>query len=400
MARTEADPNFGPAKESASIGAAVEALPQPDAGGGIMTVDDFIKTMGGLDDFLNSGTGGGGGGAAGAAAALNSALGGKGKGKGGGGGGGGGKGTHNYKDLQTALADYMTSQIGLDPKELYKLDPALGEEADRITQELQALKEQGLVDLSPEEQAAYDEKLKVQEALMRREFNQQKGSYLSSIFGSGMEQSTMALNEGGRLIGDQQLALGATRSANSMEQLNARQFLTQEQRANLMGQGDILNQRRGAELGLLGIQQGHHMAQLGMAADVSGSLMQREASFYTADKQLAAARAQASATVQAASIDAEARKAAASIQANAQKYSVRGQLLASTYGTYTQGTLGAKEVDWRYYDTDTSAESSKYNADMQYKIAEMQQPSMFDKILSAAAGGAASYFSGGFVGKG
>jgi hypothetical protein len=363
-----------------------------------MTIDDFLGTLGGLEDFLSGGKrggGGGGGGGAAASAALNSALGG-GK-RGGGGGGGKGRGTHDYSTLQNALADYLTSQIGLDPKDLYQLDPALGEEADRITAELQALKDQGLVNLSPEEQAAYAEKLKVQEDLMRREFNQQKGSYLASIFGSGMEQSTMALNQGGRLIGDQQLALGATRSASSMEQLGARQFLTQEQRVNLMGQGDLLNQRRSSELGLLGIQAGDRAAQLSIAGDVSGSLMQREASFYQADKQLAAARAQASAMIQSSTIDAEARKAAAGIQANAMKYSVRGQLLSNVYGTYTQGVLGGQEVDWRYYDTDTSAESNKYNADMQFKIAEMQQPSMFDKILSAAAGGAATYFSGGFA---
>jgi hypothetical protein len=359
---------------------------------GSIDIDGIQKAM---NEMLGGSGGSGGGSGSGSGSGSADGTGGK---KGGKGGGGGGWADNKWDQgtLRTALADYLTSQMNVDPAELYQLDPALGDEAKDIRARLEADRGK-LYDLDPEARAAYEQQLAAETALLERNFNEQRSSYLAGIFGTGMEQSTFALDQGGRLIGDQQLTLQQARAQNQMQQLQQRGMITELGQQNLAMQMEGLNQQRQAQLNLFGIQQQHRASAIGMAAQMQSSFLSRDAAYRNAAAQVKSAGLAASAQKYAAEVSAEARVKAAGISASAQKYATNAGLFSSLYGTTTGMRQHEAEVDWRYYNTDTGADTAKYQADMQMKIAEMQQPSMFDKILGAAAGGASAYFSGGFL---
>ncbi len=407
MARTEADPTKAPVTET--TGTPTTAPPVEEAAGGVQSVDDFLSTFDfkalgdsidlkgiqkAMSEMLGGAGGGGGGGGAGGSGSGSAASDGKG-GKGGKGGGGLGSSKWDQGDLRTTLADYLTSQMGVDPEKLYQLDPKLAEEAEDIRRRLEESRGK-LADLSPEEKAAYEQKLQAEQALLERNFNEQRSSYLAGIFGTGMEQSTFALDQGGRLIGDQQLTMQQARASNSMEQLQARQFLTTTGQQNLALQMQGLNDQRAGQLSLMGIRASDRAATLGAASAIQSSFLSRDAAYRNAAAQVKSASITAAATKFSAQVRADATRAAANASAGASKYATNAGLFSSLYGTTTGAQTAAEQLDWRYYNTDQSAETAKYQADMQMQIAEMQQPSTFDKLLSAAAGGASAFFTGGY----
>jgi hypothetical protein len=353
------------------------------------TIDDVNAFLGGLDmSFLGGGGGGGNGGGGG---------GGGGGGKGGGGGGGGSK-SLNQTDILTedvpvgndvlsdpnvaeGLQDYITTTLQEDPNKIYELDPGLADEAASLR--AQMLEAGGdLADLSPEDQAEFETMLTAELAMSERGFETMKNDFLTRMFGSGTEQSTIAGDIGGRLVGDQQLVEQQIRAANAGQQLGMRQFLTQNKMGALGMASENLNQTRMAELQRLGLVSADRASQMGLSSNVFGALSDAQSRIaqarLSADAELKSASMQANATVKAAKAQANAMVSSARIGAAADKYATRATLATQMYGMNQADKQFGYELDYKYYATDS-----------QTLIAQQQMPTMGDKLLgvvSAAAG--------------
>jgi hypothetical protein len=348
------------------------------------TVEDVNAFLGGLDmSFLDSGGGGG----------SSSGGGGGGGRRSGGGGGVGdlGRGDEalsvdeslpegslvTSEELGSSLEEYISSTLAEDPSKIYELDPSLQEEAESLRQQLIEAGS-SLADLDPETAAAFEQEIAQEIALSQRGFEVMKDDFLVRMFGSGTEQSTMAGDIGGRLVGDQSLTEAGIRSQGAMRKLGARQFLTQSKMQGLGMAQEGLNAQRMSELQRLGLIQADRTSQMGLAGQVTGALSDAHSRIaqarLQADAEIKGSRMQAEATVKSAKAQASAMVRSAKINAAADKYATRATLASQMYGYQQQSEQFGYDLDYQYY-----------SAENQFKIAEMQQPTGFDRAMQAVA---------------
>jgi hypothetical protein len=361
------------------------------------TVEDVNAFLGGLDlGFLGGGSGGSSSGGGGSSSGGGSKS------------GGGGKGTKGPQDILSdeealgensiindpeiaqGLEDYITTTLTEDPSKIYELDPALAEEAESLrAQMIEA--GQNLADLDPETAAAFEQEIAHEIAMSQRGFEVMKDDFLVRMFGSGTEQSTMAGDIGGRLVGDQALTEAGIRSQGAMRKLGARQFLTQTGLQSLGMAQEGLNAQRMAELQRMGLISQDRMGQMQLAGTTFGALSDAQSRLaqarLNADAELKSSWEQAQATIKAAKAQASAMVRSSKISAAADKYATRATLASQMYGYSQADKQFGYELDYKYY-----------SAENQFKIAEMQQPTGFDRAMqavSAASGMTQAVMSGG-----
>lgn len=348
--------------------------------------------------------GGGGGGAGGGGGGSGGGGGGAG---GGGGGGGGGDGNMGVPDpdltidfqnpeLRAELVRQMMEDI--KNSDALALDPKYGAQSEALRQRAEEIRGK-LVALNPEDEESLNAMTEADLALAQRNFDQRSREVMAKLFGGGVERSTMALDQGGRLLGDQALVESQITAAGHQRNLGMRQFLTQEQLANLSFQESSLSNERNAALADIDLQSQQMKANRDRNAATFASIEQTQAQRDTAEiqgrasitqsrigaaAQVRSSAIQARAQVQAAGIQASATKYAASVQAAAQRadsyarlegirYSTDASYAADIYRTSaTQNQFGG-QLGFQYFDAELQAGMQREGYRTNLQIAQMEQ---------------------------
>jgi hypothetical protein len=202
------------------------------------------------------------------------------------------------------------------------------------------------------------------------------------------------------LIGDQELVLQQIRASNQGQQLQARLGITDQNLQALGLQSSNLASERGDAVQLQGITAQERASALSSASGLRGT-------FETAAATRAAASMAANAAIESSKIRASAMRSSASIAANASieraklglegtKFSTTAGFLSDTFRTQSGNQQFGQNLAFQQQAANVDSTVARQGYANQFDINAANQPSMFDKILGAAAGGASAFFSGGF----
>lgn len=336
----------------------------------------------------------------------------------------------NVSDEEQQITSLLARLVSGDmtSEEIFALDPSFAQRSQEILGNIEADRGQ-LLNLDPEAAAQLEAMTQAELALHDRNFQNRSQGFLASIFGRGAEQSTTSGLIGQQLLGDQSLVEQQALAAGGSRVLNARQFLTENNLANLSLQLQGLDSERAAELSNLGLQSdqvqrgrdrrasmldsmfgrrsAEEQTRIGAQAQVRSSRIgadaQIQSSRISANATITAARANANAMTRSAQISADASRAGALARLQGTQYASDQQLAGQLAGLeVSQNQFGA-DLDYRYYDTDTGARLQEQQLQFERdQAAAQRRANSRNQILGTlgtlaqgigAAGGIASFFS-------
>jgi hypothetical protein len=354
------------------------------------------KAFGKFDEALSGKKKSGGGGGGGRAEAMKKTR------RGTRGGGGGGKKeqmppTKKPANARSTAEEFVQNALNntVDPK----LDTRFEDERGDIRRALEESRGK-LFQLSPEDQAKFAAQLEAEQALAERGFESQRDQMLLRLFGKGRTEGQLAGTMGGQLIEGQELVASQIRGADANRQLQAQFHLGEQNLQSLGLQSANLDSGRAGALQELSLGQQERMGNLSAATGITTTGMQTDAARDTASiaaaAQQAAARIGAAASVKVAGIHAAASRANAMAALDSAKYSTNAGLLTNIMGFEQADEHFTQDLGFRNRSLDVNAQLTREQIASAERMNKENQPSMFDKLLGAAAGGAASFFSGGF----
>lgn len=177
--------------------------------------------------------------------------GGGGGGIGGGGGGGFSVGNRTQSDLRDLLAS-IVSQQSSDGPPTFELDPRFEALFGQLRQE--AKDQSGrLAELDDDARADFEAREAARIAEVEEQARLGRDQLLTRLFGSGAQQSTTAASQAGEFSANVARAQQQVRSDIAGERLQTRQFLTEQNLANLQLRFDSLAQEQQGALTELGI---------------------------------------------------------------------------------------------------------------------------------------------------
>lgn len=111
---------------------------------------------------------------------------------------------------------------------------------------------------------------------LNNQFQNQQAQLTADLFGSGINRSSIAADQAGRLMGQQGLAQAQLMSDAAQRDLGIRQFLAQMQQQNLALSGQNLLQGAGIELEGQKVNQQGQMGALNFLSQILNQSLQRE----------------------------------------------------------------------------------------------------------------------------
>lgn len=284
-------------------------------------------------------------------------------GSGGQGGGGGGAGRtggegqasgsgqpESVQNLREMLTTLIGAQTGNGPP-TFNLDPRFAQQFGALQNE--AADQSGrLAELDPQARADFEAQEAARVAEVEQQAQQGRDQLLTRLFGSGAQQSTQAASQAGEFETGVARAQQAVRGEVAGQRLQTRQFLTQQNLANLQLRFEGLAQ-----------EQTGALQELGINADAVNSERNRNARLLS---DVIGFETQERTAVRTARIGANAQIRAAGINADAQRYSSRLGFASDLSSLAAQRELGLlnrdialRELDVARRGQDTDLEIAK-----------------------------------------
>lgn len=306
------------------------------------------------------------------------------------------------------LEQYLQGQLQNAPS--MEMDPALQQRGLDIQAALEASRG-SLASLDPAAQADLAAMRRNALSQFQQSAGQSEADFARTMFGRGMDASSVMGNLGSELLTNQALVRNQIESDAAQRSLGLRQFMSEQNLANLGQQAGLYAQDQGAALNLMGLQQEGYLGQINAASGLA-------AQYEQAMRSLQAAQAQAAATRYSADQSRIAQLGAAQTYASADRYgadqSLRAALAsaaAQRYG-YDMGFRGdrlqfrlgnrqlrqdanqfGRDLDYRYYNADQQAQLTREGYANNLELARMNQPSTSDRLWGLAS----SFVGGGGV---
>lgn len=296
--RTCIDPNTG------------AIVPCHRADGQDVTPNDPLEILNALNQLLGGGGQGGGGGP------QNQSGGNL---QGGGGGGGGGNqinSTTQGEQINQQILDLFSQIVSQDAQNPHQIsiDPRFQEQFADIQQQI-ADQQGQLAQLDPETREQFQAMLRQRQADFDQQANQQRDQLLTQLFGSGVQQSSIAASRAGQFATDRARGRDAIQSDVFGQELETRQFLTSHGLQSLQTRANVLNAEYQGALQEAGINaeliNQQRQRNAGILTDALGFSAQRDTARIGANAQIASARIGAQSRIQAAQIGARAQSEAA-----------------------------------------------------------------------------------------
>jgi len=267
------------------------------------------------------------------------ALGGAGSNSGGGGGATGTTGSEGQasgagqpQNVQ-ALRDLLTtlvSQAAQDGPPTFQLDPRFAEQFGLLNQEI-ANSAGKLAELDDEAKADFAAQEQARLAEVDEQAKTARDQLLTRLFGSGVQQSSIAASQAGQFAADVARVRQQVRGDIAGQRLQTRQFLSQQNIAGLQLRANLLAQEQSAALQELGINADAVNAERTRNARLLSDILGFETQERTA--------------IRTAQIGANAQIRAAQIAADASKFAARLGAGTDLVGLQLQRELGLLSRD-------------------------------------------------------
>jgi hypothetical protein len=160
------------------------------------------------------------------------------------------------------------------------LDSGTSNYLSRLDDVINRLSNTGLANLDPQTQAALASIQNATQARLAQQFQDESSSLVAQLFGQGVNRSSIAGEQAGRLLGQQGLVQSQVLSDAAQRELSVRQFLTQLEQQNAALAGQTLLEGAGLNLQDFTARQALADERAGrsqqLLSDILNQLLQRE----------------------------------------------------------------------------------------------------------------------------